>query len=539
MEKNFKDIEKYVKELIKNESDENKINILNELVASYKNKETIDNDTDATDWYEYTMDETYYNSGMHNMVAYFDLFFRTNPFKGGYTITNGLDNIIDFIKNFKFTDEIIEHMREKGTFSDEYLEHLRDLEFTGDVYAIPDGTPVFPNEPIVTVRAPIEQAQALETALLAYFNHGALVTTGTKRMVNEAKGRPIGEGGLRRARGIDSGIEASKYAYMGGCVGTSNTKAARKYDIPEMGTMGHSMIEAYETEYEAFMAYAKTNPNNCIFLVDTYDTLKSGILNAIRVAKEFLIPNGYPFKGIRIDSGDLVYQSKMARQILDDAGFYDTKICLSNGLDEYSIRNYINNGAEVDTFLAGDNIIAPKERVGGVYKLVAIEKDGQIIPKVKVSSDTVKTTNPGYKKVYRFYDQDTHKVVGDVIAMHDEVIPKDKYTLISDRDPWKRTLIEDYYVRELQVPIFKDGKLVYNEPNIHERKKYCDAEFATLTDRITDITNPHTYYVDLSEKEKELKEYMLSEAVRKAAETAIENNGYAKVMGGVKCEKKN
>lgn len=532
MEKNFKEIEKNVKELIKNETDEKKINILNELIASYRKFETIDNDTDATDWYEYTMDETYYNSGMHNMIAYFDLFFRTNPFKGGYTITNGLDNIIDFINNFKFTDEIIEHMKEKGTFSDEYLEHLRGLEFTGDVYAIPDGTPVFPNEPIITVRAPIEQAQALETALLAHFNSGALVTTGTKRMVKEANGKPIGEGGLRRSRGVDSGIEASKYAFIAGCVGTSNTKAARKYGLPVMGTMAHSMIEAFDTEYEAFMAYAKTNPNNAMFLVDTYDTLKSGIPNAIRVAREYLIPNGYPFKGIRIDSGDLVYLSKMARQMLDDAGFPDAKICLSNGLDEYSIRDYINNGAKVDTFLAGDNIIAPKERVGGVYKLVAIEKDGEIIPRVKVSGDTIKTTNPGYKKVYRFYDQDTHKVLGDVITVHDEVIPKDKYTLISDRDPWKRTEIEDYFVKELQVPIFINGEQVYEQPNIYERKQYCDAEFATLTDRITDITNPHTYYVDLSEKEKNLKDYMLSETVKKAAETAMENNDYAKTIGG-------
>lgn len=534
MEKKIKDIKKYVEELVKNEADENKINLLNELVASYVKKEIIDNDTDATDWYEYTMDETYYNFGIHNMVAYFDLFFRKNPFNGGYTITNGLDNIIDFINNFKFTDDIIEHMREKGTFSDEYLEHLRGLEFKGDVYAIPDGTPVFPNEPIITVRAPIEQAQALETALLANFNHGALVTTGTKRMVKEAGGRPIGEGGLRRARGKDSGIEASKYAFIGGCVGTSNTKAARIYGLPVMGTMGHSMIGAFDTEYEAFMAYAKTNPNNCIFLVDTYDTLKSGIPNAIRVAKEYLIPNGYPFKGIRIDSGDLVYLSKMARQMLDDAGFPDAKICLSNGLDEYSIRNYINNGAEVDTFLAGDNIIAPKERVGGVYKLVAIEKNGEIIPKVKVSGDTVKTTNPGYKKVYRFFDQDTHKVLGDVIAVHDEVIPKDKYTLVDEQNPWKKTKIEDYFVRELQVPIFINGKQVYKQPSIYEIKQYCSDEFDTLTDRITDITNPHTYYVDLSEKEKNLKEYMLSETVKNAAETAIENNDYAKVIGGKK-----
>lgn len=489
------------------------------------------NKTMMTDFYELTMAQTYFDAGKKDEIAYFDTFFRKNPFEGGYTITNGLDNIIEYINNFEFTEEDIDYLREQGKFTEEFLDYLKNMKFTGDIYAIPDGTPVFPNEPVITVRAPIIEAQIIETAVLAHFNHGSLVTTAAKRITNEAKGRDVGEGGARRARGVDSAIEASKYSYIGGCSGTSNVYAAKKYDIPALGTMAHSIIQKFDTEYDAFMAYAKSNPNNCIFLVDTYDTLKSGIPNAIRVAKEFLIPNGYPFKGIRIDSGDLVYQSRIARQMLDDAGFPDTKICLSNGLDEYSIRELIHKGAKVDTFLSGDNIAASKERVGGVYKLVAIEKDGQIIPKVKVSGDTVKTTNPGYKKVYRFYDQDTHKVLGDVIAMHDEVIPKDKYTLISDRDPWKKTEIEDYFVRELQVPVFINGKQVYEEPNIHERRKYCDDEFATLTDRITDITNPHTYYVDLSKKEKELKEYMLSEAVRKAAETAIENNGYAKVMG--------
>lgn len=492
------------------------------------------NKTMMTDFYELTMAQTYFDSGKKDEVAYFDVFFRKNPFEGGYTITNGLDNIIEYINNFSFEEEDIEYLRSTNCFKEEFLNYLKDLKFTGDIYAIPDGTPVFPNEPVITVKAPIIEAQIIETAILAHFNHGSLVSTATKRITNEAKNIPVMEFGARRARGDDSAIEASKYAYISGCCGTSNVYAAKKYDIPVMGTMAHSMIQAFDSEYEAFLSYAKSNPENCVFLVDTYDTLKSGIPNAIRVAKEYLIPNGYKFKGIRIDSGDLIYLSKAARQMLDDAGFNDTTICLSNGLNEYTIRDFINKGAVIDSIGAGDNIAASKERVGGVYKLVAIEKDGKVIPKVKVSGDTVKTTNPGYKKVYRFYDQDTHKVLGDVIAMHDEEISKTKYTLVSDRDPWKKTTIEDYYVRELQEPIFINGELVYDEPNIHERKKYCDEEFETLTDRITDVSNPHTYYVDLSEKEKELKEYMLYEATKNAAQTAIENNGYAKSIGGKK-----
>lgn len=492
------------------------------------------NKTMMTDFYELTMAETYFDAGKQNEISYFDAFFRKNPFEGGYTISNGVDNIIEYINNFKFEKEDIDYLRKNGDFKEEFLEYLSNIKFTGDIYAVPDGTPVFPNEPVITVRAPIIEAQLIETAILAHFNHASLVTTAAKRITNEAGSIPVMEFGARRARGVDSAIEASKYAYIGGCVGTSNVYAAKKYDIPAMGTMAHSMIEAFDSEYEAFLSYAKSNPNNAIFLVDTYDTLKSGIPNAIRVAREFLIPNGYPFKGIRIDSGDLIYLSKASRELLDEAGFPDAKICLSNGLNEFSIRDFINKGAVIDSIGAGDNIAASKERVGGVYKLVAVEKNGEIIPKIKVAGDTVKTTNPGYKKVYRFYDDDTNKVLGDVVTMHDEVISKDKYVLVSDKDPWKKTVLEDYHVKELQVPIFIDGKKVYDEPSIHERKKYSDREFESLTDRITDINKPHTYYVDLSEKERELKEYMLYETTKKAAQTAIANNGYAKTLGGKK-----
>lgn len=488
------------------------------------------NKTMMTDFYELTMAQTYFDSNKKDEIAYFDVFFRTNPFNGGYTVSNGLDNIIEYIKNFKFSDEDIKYLEKQNCFTKEFLDYLKNLRFSGDIYAVLDGTMVFPNEPVITVRAPIIEAQLIETAVLANFNHASLVSTAAKRITSEAKNIPVMEFGARRARGVSSAIEASKYSYIAGCAGTSNVYAAKEYNIPVMGTMAHSMIESYDNEYEAFLAYAKSNPNNCVFLVDTYDTLKSGIPNAIKVAKDYLIPNGYKFKGIRIDSGDLIYLSKAARELLDEAGFNDTKICLSNGLNEYSIRDYLNKGAKIDSIGAGDNIAASKERVGGVYKLVAIEKDGNIIPKIKVSADTAKTTNPGYKKVYRFYDNDTHKVLGDVIAMHNEKIPLNEYTLVSDKDPWKKTKIEDYYIKELQVQIFKDGKLIYNVPSIEERKKYCDSEFNTLTDRITDVSNPHTYYVDLSEKEKELKEYMLYEVAGRVSLSALENNGYAKKM---------
>lgn len=494
------------------------------------------NKTMMTDFYEFTMAQTYFDQGKKDEMAYFDIFFRSNPFDGGYLMTGGLGETIEYINNFKFKEEDINYLRSTGCFNDTFLEYLKELKFSGDVYAMPDGTAAFPNEPVLTVRANMVEAQILETALLANFNHGSLVTTKAKRITAEAAGIPVMEFGARRARGISSAIEASKHAYIGGCCGTSNVYAGMKYDIPVLGTMAHSLIQESETEYEAFLAYAKSNPNNCVFLVDTYDVLRSGIPNAIRVSKEYLEPNGYKLKGIRIDSGDLVYLSKAAKQMLTDAGYEDATICLSNGLDEYSISNMLRKGAVIDSIGAGDNIAASKERVNGVYKLVAVEKDNEIIPKIKVSEDTVKTINPGVKKVYRFYDYDSGKVLGDVIARATEKIPMNGYTLVSDKDPWKRTTIDDYKVRELQVPIFINGKLVYNEPSIREKQEYCQREYETLTDRITDIENPHTYYVDLSDEERSLKEYMLYEIMQKSANTAIENCNYQKVK---KCGKEN
>lgn len=469
----------------------------------------MENLTMMTDFYEFTMAQTYFKKGEQKKQVYFDIFFRKNIFNGGYSISGGLDNIVEYINNFRFSDEDIEYLRSLGNFSEEFLEYLRNLKFTGDVYAIPDGTPVFPNEPVITVKANVIEAQLLETALLAYFNHGTLVTTASKRIINAAGNRPVMEFGARRAPGAPSAIEVSKYAYIGGCAGTSNVKSGKKYGIPLMGTMAHSMICDADSEYDAFLDYAKSNPDNCVFLVDTFDTLRSGIPNAIRVANDYLIPNRYKFKGIRIDSGDLAYLSKEARKMLDAAGFKDTKICLSNGLDETKIKSLIEQGACFDSIGAGDNIASPKELVGGVYKLVAIEKDGEIIPKIKISNDTIKTINPGYKKVYRFYDKITGYALGDVIALAEEKIPKDKYTLISPTDDWKMTTINNYEVRELQVPIFKDGKQVYDVPTVLESKNYCTKEFETLYPEIKRFENPHGYYVDLTKKLLNLKKELI------------------------------
>ena len=477
----------------------------------------MENKTLMTDFYELTMAQTYFNEGKKDEQVYFDIFFRQNPFEGGYTMSGGLEETIEYIKNFKFGEKEIEYLRKLGKFNDEFLDYLKNLKFKGDIYAVPDGTAIFPNEPVLTVKADAVTAQLLETALLTNFNHGSLVTTAAKRITNEAKGLPVMEFGARRARGIDSAIEASKHAYVGGCCGTSNTYAGMKYDIPVLGTMAHSLVTESEDEYEAFLKYAKSNPDNCVFLVDTYDTLKSGIPNAIRVANEYLKPNGFKFKGIRIDSGDLAYLSKEARKMLDAAGYKDATICLSNGLNEYSIRDLLEQGAKIDSLGVGDNLAASKERVGGVYKLVAVEQDGKPSPRIKVSNDSVKTINPGYKKVYRFYDKETGYALGDVVAVADEIIPDEHYTLVHPVDTWKKKDIENYTKRELQVPIFQKGELVYQEPTLKEKQQYCQEEFETLYPEVTRIRMPHEYYVDLTDQLRELKNQLIEQHRKEAA----------------------
>ncbi len=473
----------------------------------------MENNTLMTDLYELTMGQTYFDKGEKDRIAYFDVFFRSNPFDSGYTISSGIDNIVEYINNFKITEEDIEYLRTLELFNDEYLNYLKNLKFNGDIYAVPDGTPVFPNEPVITVRANIIEAQIIETAILANFNHGTLVTTAAKRITDAAKEVPVMEFGARRARGIDSAIEASKYGYIGGCVGTSNVLSGKKYDIPVMGTMAHSMVSDADSEYEAFLEYAKSNPNNCLFLVDTYDTLKSGIPNAIRVAREYLEPNGLVFKGIRIDSGDLAYLSIEARKMLDEAGYPNAKITLSNSLNEDVIRSLTDQGAKFDSLGVGDNISASKERVGGVYKLVAIEKEKEIFPKIKLSNDTIKTTNPGYKKLYRFFDNQTGYALADVIALNDEELPKDQYTLVHPTEEWKQKTISNYTIKDIRVPIFIDGKQVYKVPSAKETRSYCANEFAKIYPEIKRKNNPHGYYVDLSQNLMQLKKDMIYDIV--------------------------
>ena len=469
------------------------------------------NKTLMTDFYELTMAQTYFNENKKDEIVYFDIFFRENPFNGGYLVACGLEETINYINNFKFNDQEINYLRSLNSFSDEFLDYLKGLTFKGDIYSVPDGTVVFPNEPVLTVKADIITAQLLETALLANFNHGSLVATAAKRITKEAGKIPVMEFGARRARGIDSAIEASKNAYIGGCCGTSNTYAGMKYDIPVLGTMAHSLVTEADSEYDAFLGYAKSNPNNCVFLVDTFDTLRSGIPNAIKVADEYLKPNGYKFKGIRIDSGDLAYLSKEARKMLDKAGYNEATICLSNGLNEHTINSLLEQGAVIDSIGAGDNIAASKERVGGVYKLAAVEKDNQIIPKLKVSNDTIKTTNPGYKKVYRFYDKETNYALGDVITLYDEEVSDVEYTLVHPQETWKTKHIDNYVKRELLVPIYKNGILIYNLPTLKERQEYCTNEVNTLYEEVTRLTMPHEYYVDLSDKLRELKNNLINE----------------------------
>ena len=479
--------------------------------------------TMMTDFYEFTMSQAYFNAGKKDEVAVFDAFFRKNPLGGGYGVMGGVDRIIDFIKNAHFTDEDIEYLRSTKQFTEEFLEYLRNFKFTGSISAIPDGTPVFGNEPIVTVKAPIIEAQIIETILLSFLNSNICYTTAASRVVEAADGISVMEFGARRAMGPDAAVDASKCAIIAGCVGTSNVLAGQEYGVPVMGTMAHSLVTEADTEYEAFLNYAKAYPNNCVLLVDTYDVLKSGVPNAIRVAKEYLVPNGYTLKGIRIDSGDLAYLSKEAKKMFIQAGLPDVKICLSNGLNENTIKSLKDQGAVIDSIGLGDNIVLPdKARVGVVYKNVAVDKNGEFVSRIKVSNDAAKAITPGYKKVYRFYDKETGYALGDVIALHEEHIPLDEFTLIDPLNEHNTLTIRNYRVRELQVPIFVDGELVYDDPTILEKQVYHKEEMKTLYPEVKRSENPHGYYIDLTRKLLELKKALILEAKSQKIEHDID-----------------
>lgn len=469
----------------------------------------------VTDFYEFTMSNGYFAKNMKDTVAYFDVFFREIPDNGGYVIFAGLEQIIEYVKNLNFDDEDINYLESKKIFSNKFLEYLRNFKFTGIIWAIPEGTVVFPNEPLITVKAPIIEAQILETAILCLINHQSLIATKSSRIVNAADGRPVMEFGARRAHSIDAAVFGARAAIIGGCVGTSCTLTAKEWHTPASGTMAHSFIQAFDSEYEAFKAYAENYPNDCTLLIDTYDTLNSGIKNAIKVFNEVLVPKGFRPKAVRLDSGDLSYLSKKIRVILDEAGFEDCKICGTNALDEYVITSILNEGAKIDLFGVGENLITAKSNpvFGGVYKLVAVEKNGKIIPKIKVSDNTIKITNPGFKKLYRFYDKSTGKALADVITLNDEIIPENEYTIFDPTSPWKKKVLTNYTVRPLQELIFDNGKLVYNSPSLKDIAQNAKKELDTLWNEVKRIKNPHKYYVDLSQKLWDLKNELLENKI--------------------------
>ncbi|MGI6731853.1 MAG: nicotinate phosphoribosyltransferase [Anaerovoracaceae bacterium] len=468
------------------------------------------NVTMLTDYYELTMANGYFKKGMANDIAYFDMFFRKIPDNGGFAIIAGLEQTIKYLDNLKFEDKDIEYLRGKGIFCEEFLQYLRDFEFQCDVWAIPEGTPIFPGEPIITVRGPVIQAQFVETIILLAINHQSLIATKANRIVRAAQGRGVMEFGTRRAHGGSGAVHGARAAYIGGCIGTACAIAERDFKIPAMGTMAHSWVQMFPNEYEAFKAYAEVYPDNCVLLVDTYNVLKSGLPAAIKVFKEMK-----PEKmGIRIDSGDVTYLTKRARKMLDEAGLQECTIVVSNSLDEYIIRDVISQGACVDYFGVGERLITSRSEpvFGGVYKLSGLEVNGEIVPKMKISENVEKVTNPGFKTVYRLYDKDTNKAIADVITLDGEEIPSgDNYEIFDPHVVWKKKTVSNFYAKNLRKRIFDKGKLVYELPDIEEIKEYCKEQIGTLWDEILRFENPHKYYVDLSKDLWELKIKLIEE----------------------------
>lgn len=466
------------------------------------------------DFYEFTMSNGYFKNGFYKKNVYFDVFFRKVPDNGGFAVCAGLEQVIDYIKELHFDNDDIEYLRSKGIFDEEFLSCLADFKFSGDIYAIPEGTPIFPNEPIMTVRAPAIEAQIIETFVLLSLNHQTLIATKANRIVRAAQGRAVIEFGSRRAQGASGAVEGARAAYIGGCVGTACTLTDELYGVPAGGTMAHSWVQMFDSEYDAFKTYCELYPENPTLLVDTYNTLHSGIPNAIRVFREVLLPKGLTKCAIRLDSGDISYLSKKARKMLDDAGLYDCKITASNALDEKLIRDLMMQGAQIDTFGVGERLITSSSSpvFGGVYKLVAVENSfGEIEPKIKVSENTAKITNPHFKKVYRYYDKDSGKALADELCVFDEVVDDTKPRTIFDQNAtWKTKTLTNYTARELQVPIFKNGECVYTSPSIGEIAAYCREQIDLLWDEVKRFENPHDYYVDLSQKLYEIKSILLN-----------------------------
>lgn len=455
------------------------------------------------DFYEMTMANACLDTPMEDTIAYFDMFFRRIPDEGGFAIMAGLDSLIDYLKNLSFSNEDVEYLRGLNLFDERFLSFLADFKFSCDVWAVPEGTPIFPREPILTVRGPIMQAFLVETMVLLTINHQSLIATKSNRIVRAAQGRPVLEFGSRRAHGYDAAIYGARAAIIGGCTGTACVIAGKEFDVAPSGTMAHSWVQLFDSEYEAFKTYAERYPESTLLLVDTYNVLKSGIPNAIKVFDEVLKPLGCRPKGIRIDSGDITYITKKARKMLDEAGYPDCKIVVSNSLDEYLIRDMFMQGAQVDTFGVGERLItAAREPVfGGVYKLVAVEKNGEIIPKIKISENTAKITIPGVKIPWRLYDKETGMAIADVITLNDEKIDDSApYEIFHPEHTWKRKTVENFVAKKLQVKVFDKGVQVYESPSVTEIAKYCKEQVDLMWDEVKRFEKPHTYYVDLSEK---------------------------------------
>lgn len=471
------------------------------------------NHTMLCDFYELTMANGYFQSGMQDVVSYFDMFFRTVPDNGGYAIAAGLEQVCEYIENLRFTAEDIEYLRSKGIFSEKFLDYLRDFKFTGDIWAVPEGTPVFPGEPLLTVRAPAPQAQFVETFILLTINHQSMIATKANRIVRAAGGRAVAEFGSRRAQGADGAILGARAAYIAGCAGTACTMTDRDYGIPATGTMAHSWVQMFPSEYDAFKAYCEIYPENATLLIDTYNTLRSGLPNAIRAYNEVLKPKGIKKFGVRLDSGDIAYLTKKVRQGLDAAGLDFAKIVVSNSLDELLIRDVLYQGACIDSFGVGERLITAKSDpvFGGVYKLAAVEEaDGTIVPKIKISENPEKITTPHFKKVYRIFENSTGQAFADYITVHDEATDFSKpLELFDPNATWKRSVQTDYRAEELLKPIFIHGERVYELPGIKEIKQYCADQVGLLWDTVKRFENPHEYYVDISQRLWDIKHDML------------------------------
>ena len=472
------------------------------------------NYTMLCDFYELTMGNGYFEAGLKDKITYFDLFYRTVPDGGGFAIAAGLEQAIDYIRNLHFSEEDIDYLRGRGMFSEAFLDYLRHFKFTGDVWAMPEGTPVFPREPIMVIRAPAIQAQLLETFLLLTINHQSLIATKANRIVRAADGRVVLEFGSRRAQGPDAAVLGARAAFIGGCAGTACVLSDQIYGVAAGGTMAHAWVQMFPTQLDAFRAYCKTYPQNATLLVDTYDTLRSGVPDAIRAFNEVLKPLGITKCGIRLDSGDMAYLTKRARKMLDDAGWPECKITCSNSLDEHLIKELLRQGACIDSFGVGERLITSRTSpvFDGVYKLAAVEEDdGSIVPRIKISENVGKITNPHFKKVYRFYGRGTGMAEADYICLYNDSVDDTKDLVIRDPDAtWKQKTMTNFRARELLVPIFKGGELVYKEPTLPEIQDYCRREVATLWPEVLRFDYPHNYYVDLSDELLEIKTSLLN-----------------------------